>query len=240
MIRGKQRFELLLLIFFSWCCCICSAWYIYSGNKILDSVPQTELTEKRSNLTGMKQYRSKANMMSLKDVWWWQLKSQLVLLTSRLWQTFQGVPAISRINWTWQMEIHFRWNWRELFLSSLKSCRKPRCRQYMTGVNKEKSSDLINHSIWQQSTPREVLLFPSLEYAAPSWEDAFIFTVGLCCLCCSLPLSHPFHHLYSLTLFSLSLSISYPFHFPFINNSVPVGSTHTWEELEINTDKRAL
>jgi len=45
---------------------------------------------------------------------------------------------------------------------------KPCCWQYMISVNKERSSDLINHSIWQQSVPQESLLLHSFEYAAPS------------------------------------------------------------------------
>lgn len=45
---------------------------------------------------------------------------------------------------------------------------EPCCWKYMISLNKERSSDLINHSIWRQSTPRVVLLFLPLEYAAPS------------------------------------------------------------------------
>lgn len=45
---------------------------------------------------------------------------------------------------------------------------KPCCWKYMISLNKERSSDLINHSIWRRSTPKEVLLFLPLEYAAPS------------------------------------------------------------------------
>lgn len=48
------------------------------------------------------------------------LKSQPLLLTSTLWQTYRGIQAISPINWTWHMEINFRWNWSMLFPLILK------------------------------------------------------------------------------------------------------------------------
>lgn len=71
---------------------------------------------------------------------------------------------------------------------------KPCCRWSVIGANKERSFDLINHCVWQQRTLREGLLLLSL-------CPAFIFTPSLFCLCWSLPLSHPFHQLYSLRLF---------------------------------------
>lgn len=170
-------------------------------------------------------------MASLKGVWWRQFKKSAgSLWRARPDRRIQARGQYRGRNWTWHMEINFQRNWGTLFPLLLRAMLgKPGCWQYMISLNKERSPDLINHCVGRRlrrRTPREVLLFLPLECTASSREDAFIFAVGLCCLRRSLPLSHPFNHRYSPRL---PIFLSYSLHFPFINNSVPVGSARTWE-----------
>lgn len=167
----------------------------YSEEKFLDFASQTE---ERSELTGMKQ----------------SLKGQHGVFEARLMAAGSldkftlTDGSVSRGNAADKFKLTRGNKFHVKLLHALSShpysrVGKPCCWKYMISLNKERSSDLINHSVWRrrrQRTPREVLLFLPLECAAPSREDAFVFAVGLCCLGCSLPLSHPFNHPYSLRL----------------------------------------
>lgn len=117
------------------------------------------MTERRSNLTGMKQNRSKANMVSLKHVWWWQLKSQPVSFDE---QTLTDISAYYR-NIADKLNLTDGNKFPMKLKSALPShphslVGRPCCWLYMISVNKERSSDLINHSIWLQSTPKGSLI----------------------------------------------------------------------------------
>jgi len=182
-------------------------------------------------------FASKANMVSLKDVWWWWLKSQPCRLTSRLWQTYQGIPAISRIYWTWQMERHFRQNWRVLFLLVLKVLLE----------------NAAAGNIWWALIKRGALTWSIIAFggrAAEHTEGSLIISTPR--VWCSI--LRGCIHFNSASLMSLQLSssftpipsslfslpFSYSSHFASIHNNIPMWSTHTWEASAIYTEKRAL